>query len=575
MKTLHLAIIAILIASPIGNTVNVFADNGTLILVPPSKIPIRQVNATVLAAYLHASPFIHGISLTLVGTEQRLGGTLTIAGTFLPNSQIELDLHAPDGRIIQNETTMTNKMGIFSSFDLKIPASASSGIWNVNATSGSMFEDMQFNVEPQRPLKQLASGVDPRQIQCDLGFLLIIKSEDGTPACVRPDTAQKLVERGWAKETVSSSVEKFPNLKLNFSTNASSISSSRAIGIDISLNNTNSGSFSLKARDHWPRDDLSLGSCSNLPIGIAILKGYYTLQNMSGASSLWLYPNLPCPPMLLGTTGYTFQPLSDMATRECSSSFSCHDYIAIKGHLAIGGYLVDNDHANPFQPGNYTIVGGDEWGDVAIRHFVVINSTIFAGDTGTISCPPPIGIDTKIVNSTGFAFNFTSKYHDTFVLTKGESGKIMLQYSYPSMAPYRQDLVGKPLNITIGGGLIYIANVTSGNKVSSYEINIYNSTSKASLHVCNYKFNPIGMQFTPCFPDQVSKVSQLGPGPIPYNPGIGLHVEPKWVMVYPNATSTFNATISSDKGDALSGTYWVWLGQGLCNTGTMIKLVIP
>ena len=29
----------------------------------------------------------------------------------------------------------------------------------------------------------------------------MIKSEDGSPACVKPDTAQKLIERGWADNT--------------------------------------------------------------------------------------------------------------------------------------------------------------------------------------------------------------------------------------------------------------------------------------------------------------------------------------------------------------------------------------
>jgi hypothetical protein len=34
---------------------------------------------------------------------------------------------------------------------------------------------------------------------CKTEFQLVIKTEDGYPACVKPNTAQVLVERGWAK----------------------------------------------------------------------------------------------------------------------------------------------------------------------------------------------------------------------------------------------------------------------------------------------------------------------------------------------------------------------------------------
>ncbi len=47
------------------------------------------------------------------------------------------------------------------------------------------------------PLKQLKSGVLAKDIACNQVFQLILKAEDGSPACVKPDTFQKLIERGW------------------------------------------------------------------------------------------------------------------------------------------------------------------------------------------------------------------------------------------------------------------------------------------------------------------------------------------------------------------------------------------
>lgn len=51
------------------------------------------------------------------------------------------------------------------------------------------------------PLKIFKEGVPVEDIACKEG-LLIIKVEDGSPACVMPNTAHILVERGWAKPMV-------------------------------------------------------------------------------------------------------------------------------------------------------------------------------------------------------------------------------------------------------------------------------------------------------------------------------------------------------------------------------------
>jgi len=46
------------------------------------------------------------------------------------------------------------------------------------------------------PLKQVAQGIAPHQVICKQGLELIIKY-NGSPACVKPETAEKLAERGW------------------------------------------------------------------------------------------------------------------------------------------------------------------------------------------------------------------------------------------------------------------------------------------------------------------------------------------------------------------------------------------
>ncbi len=58
----------------------------------------------------------------------------------------------------------------------------------------------------ESPLSQYKSGVFPEDIQCKEGFDLIFKPRSGwIPACVKPDTAEKLLERGWTTMIVISS----------------------------------------------------------------------------------------------------------------------------------------------------------------------------------------------------------------------------------------------------------------------------------------------------------------------------------------------------------------------------------
>ena len=47
------------------------------------------------------------------------------------------------------------------------------------------------------PLKQVNQGVLPTDVACKTGFELILKSNSGNPACVTPETASKLVSKGW------------------------------------------------------------------------------------------------------------------------------------------------------------------------------------------------------------------------------------------------------------------------------------------------------------------------------------------------------------------------------------------
>jgi len=59
-------------------------------------------------------------------------------------------------------------------------------------------EQMKSTVTKQiSPRKQMAQGISPQEVVCNEGLELIIKYE-GTSACVKTNTATKLIERGWS-----------------------------------------------------------------------------------------------------------------------------------------------------------------------------------------------------------------------------------------------------------------------------------------------------------------------------------------------------------------------------------------
>ncbi len=59
------------------------------------------------------------------------------------------------------------------------------------------------------PLNQIKQGIEAKDVLCHDGIILVIKTEDGSPACVKPQTALKLVERGWG--TIVASPLPIPN----------------------------------------------------------------------------------------------------------------------------------------------------------------------------------------------------------------------------------------------------------------------------------------------------------------------------------------------------------------------------
>ena len=58
-------------------------------------------------------------------------------------------------------------------------------------------ENTDFDIAPK---KQLMSGVDVHEIQCNDGYDLVLKATDWSPACCKSSSVDQLIQRGWAAD---------------------------------------------------------------------------------------------------------------------------------------------------------------------------------------------------------------------------------------------------------------------------------------------------------------------------------------------------------------------------------------
>jgi hypothetical protein len=58
---------------------------------------------------------------------------------------------------------------------------------------------VQTTNRPLPPLVQITRGIGLTNVKCSGGFVLVFKASNDMPACVRPATAQRLIDLGWAK----------------------------------------------------------------------------------------------------------------------------------------------------------------------------------------------------------------------------------------------------------------------------------------------------------------------------------------------------------------------------------------
>lgn len=206
------------------------------------------------------------------------------------------------------------------------------------------------------------------------GILIIIAGCKN--ATIKTSTSTTLTEFNGANSASSKSLN---GLSLSLSLDSQTYQQGQYVTIVIDEKNTLSKTNNVPDLDKWQTDELSLGPCIAAPIGIALLQGYYTSSNFSAATPLVIFsdPSSGHCPIEVRPTSYSFQPSSDVANLILNSdpSFSIKNQ-EIMAEVPIEGYWNNNSGIpfNGFDPGVYTVVGGDEWGALVILHFTISNN---------------------------------------------------------------------------------------------------------------------------------------------------------------------------------------------------------
>ncbi|MGI0007689.1 MAG: hypothetical protein ACREAR_06800 [Nitrosotalea sp.] len=244
------------------------------------------------------------------------------------------------------------------------------------------------------PLNQFKSGVAAKDVTCEQGFSLIFKSEDGTPACVKPDTANILIERGW---TIRSNLSLTNNMSENvcgqFSTAPGNQTSFNTVPI-LLVNSNSTACAKLTFTIISDYGDCNGQSCqhllefnSMLPIGNLHYEKHGSMISVSSGKDYTNSFKIAAIPETIDlanypvganfTVTYIIKPLSN-ATGFYDQSIpklACEKYPLAVGYTADQVNASDFSYIDPLNPscvaGSYVLTGveisGMDYKEVTLR----------------------------------------------------------------------------------------------------------------------------------------------------------------------------------------------------------------
>ena len=203
-----------------------------------------------------------------------------------------------------------------------------------------------------------------------------------TPTACNNDVTQilkstNIIDFGGVNSTSSKSAN---GLSLYLSLDSATYHLYQYVTIVIDEKNTLLKTNNVPVVNKWKTNELSLNSCTSGPFGVAVFKGYRTSSDFSAATPLVIFnPSSRSCPLEPSPASYSFQPSSDIADLIVDSDpDSTIKDQEISAEIPVEGYWNANsiNSFNSFDPGVYTVIGGDEWGALVVIHFTILNNSI-------------------------------------------------------------------------------------------------------------------------------------------------------------------------------------------------------
>ena len=216
---------------------------------------------------------------------------------------------------------------------------------------------------------------------------LVISLMVGLTGCVMRTPQPTIPLRNDFGGVNSASSKTANGLSLNLSLDAKTYYLGQKVQISLDEKNTQSKTNSIPAAENWPLNGLiitlSLCQSEDYPFGIAVYQGDLSSSELSNAVPVHLYNMnglFSCVTPFVHPTSYSFKPGSDIADlTPKNGDITVSSYIKdrqISAEVGLKGYWTDGDSSRfrYFEPGIYTMAGGDEWGNVVVIHFTVLNA---------------------------------------------------------------------------------------------------------------------------------------------------------------------------------------------------------
>ncbi len=266
---------------------------------------------------------------------------------------------------------------------------------------------------------------------------------------------------------------------------------------------------------------LSLGPCSQLPLGFALYEGNYQANNLSQGSPLNLFqPGIYSCPALFAVAYYSFSPLSDNITLYSpqpsgsgSSTVPTPMWTApdsfnqsFSGYWA-GTSAAESGNFHAFTSGVFTLVGGDAYGQLTIVHFsipftqtTVTSTTVQSSSSVSTTTAPPGGQNATAasqyglkllvnMNATEILLGQSVEVDLTEFNTLSRVNNVSTSSDYPvqvALGSCENEYV-QPFGIAVYAGHVNAQNLSVGHQVSIFAIT---ACPQFIRLVTGYEFQP-------------------------------------------------------------------------------------